>query len=112
MTHPTPTATMAHYPPTATCGAPNATGGLDCRNRVGRYGGHCWLHRDTEALRAEVDAWCHWTADTHHVGYSDGEAFVGGLVGARGELRDWTPALLASALDAAVASLGFDRWPQ
>ena len=100
---------MTHYPPTATCGAPNVTGGLACRNRVGRYGGACWLHAGTERLRAEVDAWCRWTALTHHVGTSDGEAFIGGLVGARGDVCDWTRAELAAALDAAVDSLGFER---
>ncbi len=33
----------------ARCAAPNASGGT-CLNFTGQYGGHCWLHAETEAL--------------------------------------------------------------
>jgi hypothetical protein len=90
---------------TPRCVERNADGGTLCRNPV-THGGPCWRHRHTAALRAEVTAWCEWTARAHGVGLSDGETFIGGLVGARGDVRDWSGAELAAALDAAVASLG------
>jgi len=90
---------------TPRCVERNTSGATVCRNPV-TDGGPCWRHRDTAALRLEVGAWCEWTARAQRVGIADGEAFIGGLARARGDVCDWSRAELAAALDAAVSSLG------
>ena len=87
------------------CPERNASG-IACRNRP-RDGGACWRHREVAALHAEVAAWAAWAAREHHVGLSDGEMLIGGLVGVKGDLCDWSRDELGRALDAAVDSLGF-----